>query len=346
MTSSKALNAQTAYLDFAQFNKLRKEYRDDADSGIKATARQLEGVFLNMMLKSMRQANSGFAEGSYLDSQDSEYFRDMYDQQLTLTLSARGGIGLADAIVRQMKQMEGHEPEDVKNDVPLHQQQKSYDISAYRERAIPALLRPELSSAEMSVMESDMEKAAPESQVFAPANTAANPRQAVAPASWQTPEEFVDAIMPHAEKAGKALNVDPMAIVAQAVLETGWGQHVMQNGNGQPSFNLFGIKASAAWEGDTVNKRTLEYRNGIAASESAAFRSYQSLNSAFDDYVKFLKENPRYKNAFTLNSEAKQWGYNLQNAGYATDPNYGNKIASLLESDILQAKSQSTTTSL
>jgi flagellar protein FlgJ len=118
----------------------------------------------------------------------------------------------------------------------------------------------------------------------------------------------------------------------------------MKDVDGNHSFNLFGIKASAAWDGQTVNKKTLEYRNGIAAPEFAAFRSYASLGSAFDDYVKFLKTNPRYQNALQLNIEAKQWGYALQKAGYATDPNYGNKIASLLESDILQAKASATTT--
>src|SRR5690606_24034645 len=107
-----------------------------------------------------------------------------------------------------------------------------------------------------------------------------------------------------------------------------------------------GIKAHNSWDGDTVKKKTLEYRNGIAAQEYAAFRSYPSLASAFDDYVRFLKENPRYANVFNANADAKQWGHSLQKAGYATDPNYGNKIAPLMESDIIQTKFQATSTSL
>lgn len=345
MTASKFPDAQTAYLDFAQFNKLKQEYRTNSDAGIQATAKQLEGVFLNMMLKSMRQANSAFAEGNYLNSQDSEYYRDMYDQQLSLNLSARGGIGLADMIVRQMTQLEGRKAGDAATAETQRPEMKAFDMAGYRERAIPALLRPDLTESESLALAQSVENTTAEADVFAPAS-AQEPSRQISSAPWQTADEFVATILPHAQRAARQLNIDPMAIVAQAALETGWGQHVMQDQTGKPSFNLFGIKANASWQGDTVSKRTLEYRNGIAAPESAAFRSYSSLESAFDDYVKFLKGNPRYQNIFQLNSEAKQWGYALQNAGYATDPNYGNKIARLLESDILRAQQTATTTSL
>lgn len=340
MTASKTLNPQTAYLDFSQFSKLRQQNRADGDAGMEATARQLEGVFLNMMLKSMRQANAGFGEGNYLNSQNSEYFRDMYDQQLSTNLSSGRGIGLAEMIVRQMKQLESGSVRD-SDAATSAESPRSFDISAYRERALPALLRPTISHLEKEQIAQAVERPTVEQQLFAPADSRASTRQASA--TWETPDEFVDAILPHAQRAARELNVDPMAIVAQAVLETGWGKHVMKDVTGKQSFNLFGIKSSAGWDGDTVNKKTLEYRNGIAAHEYAAFRSYASLGAAFDDYVRFLKNNPRYQNALQLNSDAKQWGYALQKAGYATDPNYGNKIARLLESDILQTKSTTTT---
>ncbi len=345
MSISKPSDNQSAYLDFAQFGKLKQQYRQDTDAGIKATARQLEGVFLNMMLKSMREANAGFAEGNYLTGQESEYFRDMYDQQISQNLAARGGIGLADIIVRQMQQIESrkldHQGSEPGNGHSIDAAAKSFDISAYRDRAIPALLKPELDAAEKESFDAAMQAPAVEAKVFAPATAARQQRQE--DAKWNNAEEFVDAILPHATRAAQALNIDPMAIVAQAALETGWGQHVMRDARGNLSFNLFGIKAGTSWQGDTANRKTLEYRNGIAAQESATFRSYPTLESAFDDYVNFLKSNSRYQNAFQLNSEAKQWGYALQNAGYATDPNYGNKIARLLESDVLRAKAQTPT---
>ena len=345
MAISKLPDAQTSYLDFAQFNQLKKANRSDSEAGMRATARQLEGVFLNMMLKSMRQANQMFGEDNYLSGKDAEYFRDMYDQQISQSLSAGRGIGLAEMVVRQMQRLESGKASETASESTPAEPQKQFDIAFYRERAVPVLLRQDISELEGLQLEQAVENKSPESDIFAPSSPLSEKRQLSARA-WQTPAEFVDAILPHAQRAGRKLNVDPMAIVAQAVLETGWGNHVMRDAEGRHSFNLFGIKASASWDGDSVRKKTLEYRNGIAAQEYAAFRSYASLESAFDDYVRFLQENPRYQNALKANTEAKQWGFSLQKAGYATDPNYGNKIASLLESDILQAKAKASVTTL
>lgn len=345
MSLSKLPETQTSYLDFSQFNQLKRDYRKDSDAGMRATARQLEGVFLNMMLKTMRQANQIFGEDNYLASKDAEYFRDMYDQQISQSLSAGRGIGLADMIVRQMQQIEKGNDRDPEAATSTKDPNRSFDITAYRERAVPTLLRRNLSELEKYALEQQVEQKTLEAELYAPVSAPDAGKRAAARA-WNTPAEFVETILPHAQRAGRKLNVDPMAIVAQAVLETGWGNHVMRDAHGQYSFNLFGIKASAGWDGGTVRKKTLEYRNGIAAQEIAAFRSYASLESAFDDYVKFLQENPRYQHVLNGNSEAKQWGFALQKAGYATDPNYGNKIASLLESDILQAKAKASVSTL
>ena len=127
--------------------------------------------------------------------------------------------------------------------------------------------------------------------------------------SWQSPQEFVSTIYSHARKAAQRLGVAPEAIIAQAVLETGWGQHVMKGMEGENSFNLFGIKADSRWDGETVRKNTLEYRNGIAAKENASFRSYPSLDRAFEDYVDFLNSNSRYESVVNKKCEAKQWGF-------------------------------------
>lgn len=341
MTVSKYLTHQTAYLDFSQFSKLRQQNRQDSDAGMQATARQLESIFLNMMLKSMRQANASFAEGNYLDGEHSEYFRDLYDQQLSINLASGRGIGLADLIVRQMKQLESR-----RSDGSEHRRDsdnvRSFDIMPYRERVVPTLLKPDISNRERQEIVEAVGRNTVEQEVFAPDAASSVTRKNIV--TWQNPEEFVDAILPYAQRAARQLNIDPMAIVAQAVLETGWGKHVMKDVDGKHSFNLFGIKAGAGWDGKTVSKKTLEYRNGIAATEIAAFRSYATLDAAFDDYVKFLKTNPRYQTALQLKIEAKQWGYALQKAGYATDPNYGNKIARVMESDILQAKASVTKT--
>ena len=353
MIPSNPLDQNSAYVDFSQFGKLKKDSRENKDAALEATAKQLESVFLNMMLKSMREANSVFSDGNYLTTRDTQFYQDMYDHQLSLDLASHHGVGLAEMIVKQMKSLQD------KNH-PMPQNENGYSISSQTGKPLPVALQAGNDARRMLELKQDWLKVPVEQQVFAPVTHATvDPSQSkpevpatatgVTDASvgeagagnnddrWQSAEEFVQKIWPHAQRAAKQLNVDPKAIVAQAVLETGWGQHSMTDEKGNPSFNLFGIKADSGWQGDVVRKKTLEYRNGIAAPEFAAFRSYSSLQDAFDDYVKFLKGNSRYESIFMPDQDASNWGFALQKAGYATDPKYGNKIASILESDVLQS---------
>ncbi|MAR92455.1 MAG: flagellar assembly peptidoglycan hydrolase FlgJ [Pseudomonadales bacterium] len=304
------------YLDFAQFQQMRKLSRDDQSQGLKMAAQQMESLFLSMVLKSMREANAVFAEGNMLQSQEGDYYQSMYDQQLAVNIGNNGGLGLAELMVRQLSG-QGHE-------------------SAFRpERYTGPLQRPRT-------------EAIPKPSGPVPANASAvdikpESTAAAAPAAedsqplWQDAKEFLQYIFPHAQAAARSLGVNVRAIMAQAVLETGWGQHVMDSGSGQCSFNLFGIKADGRWDGDVTRKKTLEYRNGIAAQEQAAFRSYRSLDEAFEDYVSFLRNNDRYSGVVGSGEDAQGWGHRLQRAGYATDPHYGNKIANILESDVFQS---------
>lgn len=338
MIDSSNPNQSNLYLDFAQFNDLRKMSREDQDQALRQTAKQMEGVFLNMMLQSMRDANSVFAEGNMMESRDTQFYRGMYDKQLASNISDMGGVGLADIIVRQMSRQQNQLDED--NVVA-----RSYDISAYLKSPLTTRLRTEAEAASGV----DQVSATGDSRSAATNNSVSNAATAVQPVlpvrnpqspdqiTWETPEQFIEAILPFAEKAGRDLSVEPEAIVAQAILETGWGKHVMQDGQGGTSYNFFGIKADTRWDGDVTRKNTLEYRNGIAAREVAAFRSYGSLGQAFDDYVSFLKTNARYESVANQKTESKQWGFELQQCGYATDPEYGKKIAGIMESDVFQS---------
>lgn len=152
---------------------------------------------------------------------------------------------------------------------------------------------------------------------------------------WSSRENFARDLWPHAERAAQKLNVAPEALVAQAALETGWGQHVMQRGDGVSSLNLFGIKAGQGWTGGSVSRPTLEYRDGVAEREVARFRAYPDMAAAFDDYVEFISSNPRYE-AVHGNDDAKGFASALQDAGYATDPSYADKIARILDSDTMK----------
>ena len=321
------------YLDFSKFNQLRKMTRDDKDAALQAAAQQMEGIFLNMMLQSMRDANAVFAEGNMLDSRDGQFYQGMYDKQLSLNISKNGGIGLADVIVKQMQARSDNKPAE--SGVAM-------DISSYLKH--PVLARSSFKSqapdADSTIAPKGEARVEIENANITSAETVALPQ------NWNSPHEFVQAIYPHAKRAAEKLGTSVEAVIAQAVLETGWGEHVMQAGAGDSSFNLFGIKADSRWQGDVVRKNTLEYRNGIAAKENAAFRSYRSLDHAFADYVEFLNSNARYESVINKKSEGKQWGFDLQNSGYATDPNYGNKIANVMDSDVFKSALQTVTTKL
>lgn len=321
------------YLDFSKFNQLRKMTRDDKDAALQAAAQQMEGIFLNMMLQSMRDANAVFAEGNMLDSRDGQFYQGMYDKQLSLNISNNGGIGLADVIVKQMQ---------ARSDSKLPDTGTAMDISSY-------LKHPVLAKSSIKLQESSPDETT--AAISSPDDKPATVTKAVEAVgtvdpSWDTPQEFVQAIYPHAKRAAEKIGTSVEAVIAQAVLETGWGEHVMQAGAGDSSFNLFGIKADSRWQGDVVRKNTLEYRNGIAAKENAAFRSYRSLDHAFADYVEFLNSNARYESVINKKSEGKQWGFDLQQSGYATDPNYGNKIANVMGSDVFKSALQTVTTKL
>jgi flagellar protein FlgJ len=148
------------------------------------------------------------------------------------------------------------------------------------------------------------------------------------PASVQ---EFVDAVRPHAEKAATALGVPARVLIAQAALETGWGQHMPRNNDGSPALNLFGVKAQAGYAGPAAARRTSEYVEGSWTSTPASFRSYGSIGAAFDDYVNLLKNNPRYADALRAGS-VRGFAQGLQNAGYATDPQYAAKLVQVANS--------------
>ncbi len=142
--------------------------------------------------------------------------------------------------------------------------------------------------------------------------------------------------------------MEPKVILAQAALETGWGRSLIKNSNGSNSFNLFNIKADKSWQGKQAQVATLEFDQGIAKKVNAGFRSYDSFEESFKDYVDFIKSNPRYGDALKKAGNAEQYMHELQRAGYATDPKYANKVMSIyqgntmaeFEPDIIMAMNQ------
>jgi flagellar protein FlgJ len=150
---------------------------------------------------------------------------------------------------------------------------------------------------------------------------------------FSSPEDFIEKVLPVAEQAAKTLNLEPKYLVAQAALETGWGKHVIDNEAGQSSFNFFGIKADQRWQGDTAIATTHEFIEGKKLTVKEPFRSYNSIEESFNDYVNFIKNSDRYKSAVASSDNGEAYAKELQNSGYATDPNYAVKIARIANSD-------------
>jgi flagellar protein FlgJ len=149
-------------------------------------------------------------------------------------------------------------------------------------------------------------------------------------ASPEQQRQFIDQVMPHATAAARELGVDPRAIVAQAALETGWGTSKPADAGGS-SHNFFGIKAGAGWQGRTVSNATTEYVAGEAGTERARFRAYGSLAENVGDYVRVIRDNPRYAAALGTGADVRAFANALQRGGYATDPQYADKLLATFE---------------
>ncbi len=294
--------------NFSELAALRRQAGDESPEAIRAVAQQFEALFINSLLSQMRQATASF-EGGLFDGPAMDMHQQMYDSQLANALAKGPGIGLADAIARQLG-AEGEAPRPNSQGVSItgaHQPRRDAALST--SGALEALAGRQAQS---------RTHAQPghvgQSDEFRPTD----------------PEAFVSAVWPHAERAAEELGIDPQVLVAQAALESGWGQSMIRHGDGRPSYNLFGIKATPAWYGERVQVSTLEFEDGIPERRNEPFRAYPDLASAFDDYVRLIGGRSRY-GELPGTQDAAAYARGLQAAGYATDPQYADKIIGILE---------------
>jgi flagellar protein FlgJ len=164
--------------------------------------------------------------------------------------------------------------------------------------------------------------------------TAAAP--AASPSTLQDASEFVDQVLPTIRSAAQALGLNPLALLAQAALETGWGKRMAHTADGNPSLNLFGIKADDAWGGARATANTVEYSGGVATQRQAVFRAYGSIEESVSDFANLLKNSPRYARAAAAGSDPQAYIAGIGRSGYATDPEYGNKLNDILQSSTLR----------
>ena len=288
--------------DLTGIDGLRQAAQSGDKSALREAAQQFEAIFVQMMLKSMRKAQDAMEDkSSPFNSQNVKFYRDMHDQQLAVDIASNGSLGMAELIVQQFTPGEnGFMPASViRNDANLAQIFSQHSNS----------------HAGVNVASTDAE--------------ALRPTKA---AAFSSPEEFVRTLLPEAQAVAEQIGIAPQALVAQAAVETGWGQFMIHDHQGRNSHNLFGIKADNRWQGEKTAIDTLEFSQGVARKEKANFRSYDSFADSLKDYISFVKDNPRYEQAVSQADQPEQYFSALQKAGYATDPKYADKIMSVLNS--------------
>lgn len=281
--------------DSHALDQLKREVSSDPKGKALQVAKQVEGMFVQMMMKSMREA---LPKGGMLDNDQTRLYSSMWDQQIAQQIGNRG-LGLADTIVKQM--MPAEAPSETAGTVPM-KLDGDYIVSH------------NMASMELEQM---VRKAVPR----LPAGGSALPVDSQA---------FIAQLTQPAQQASAQSGIPHHLILAQAALESGWGQRQIMTRDGKPSYNLFGVKASADWQGATTDVTTTEYEHGIAKKVRATFRVYGSYLEALSDYVKLLGNNPRYA-AVTNARSAEQGAQALQAAGYATDPNYAQKLVGMIQ---------------
>jgi len=296
---SSPISQADIYADFNGLAQLKVKASGDSSEqqdALGEVARQFETIFLKMMLKSMRDT---VPESDLINNDKARFYESMYDDQISLDLSKRGDLGLAQMIVNQMGESGVSKANKTLN-----------GLASYRQTAIQQKV------SHVSNEQVELPRVIADTQ---PLST-----------GIQSIDEFVSTLIEPANSAAKVLGVDAQVLLAQSALETGWGKHIMKDQAGRSSYNMFGIKASHGWQGETVNVQTVEYEQGVAQKRQATFRAYDSYEDSFNDYVQFLKQNPRYAETLSSVDSNEAFVKGLQKAGYATDPAYAKKIMSIL----------------
>jgi flagellum-specific peptidoglycan hydrolase FlgJ len=141
------------------------------------------------------------------------------------------------------------------------------------------------------------------------------------------PQTFIEQIAPLAQTAAKRTGVLASITIAQAALESGWGESgLTKSGN-----NLFGIKADNFWRGETLIFDTKEFIKEQWIVVPAKWRKYPNWQASVDDHASFLKQNRRYLPCFSCLT-ADAFVKALAKAGYATDRGYADKVIAVIAS--------------
>lgn len=342
---SQGLAGDIRNLDQLRQMGIKKEGDTSSTEGqqqaLQAAARQFEAIFTQMWMKSMREANSALQdEDSPFNSRDTQFYQGMMDDQLAANVASGGRGSLAELIVNQLSPAKKQTLENAgpanhtlnmpTDHVPVMQRfarwQPVTDSAAQNNSGIPSGVL----AAERFVSQIQAQKLPVNSNI-----TGNDP-------GTEQQQRFVRQLLPAAKMVASKMGLSPVALIAQAALETGWGKHMMSNSNGSSSNNLFGVKAGSRWQGQQASANSLEYQQGKPIMQRSSFRSYTSVVQSMQDYANLITSSDRYQQARAVAHDPDAYFDALQSAGYATDPNYARKLKQVLRSDALRSVSAMT----
>jgi flagellar protein FlgJ len=315
--------SQRFALDVQGFDGLRAQAAAAPEHGLKTVAKQFDAVFMQMMLKSMREATP---QDGPLDSRDGAQFTSMLDEQLAQSMSSKG-IGVANALLTQLSRNAG-----LKGDAgaagalgggsALGGARAFGGADGADDAATLNSLARAYSNAAANGSLSKGAGYSAESALTPPLHG-----NGTSPAV----NAFVGKMASSAQAASDATGIPARFIIGQAALESGWGKSEIKNPNGTPSHNVFGIKATKDWTGKTVSTVTTEYVHGKPRKVVSKFRAYDSYTEAMTDYANILRGNPRYAAVCNNAHDAASFAHEMQRCGYATDPHYAKKLISIIK---------------
>jgi len=283
-------------MDVRSLERLKSSSSASPKAAIRETAKQLESLFMQELMKSMRASTMSTG---MLDNQATEMGTSMLDTQFAGQMTGRPG-GLSDLIIKQLERQMGIQSG----------QGTAEPASGQRSTALPAF--------------APAPAPAPAATADVPGGSAAGIKRTSAS------EHFIRKHQAAAQEAEAATGMSASHILGQAALESGWGKHEIKMKDGSSSHNLFGIKATPSWTGKVAEVTTTEFIGGVAHKVTAKFRAYDSYADAFKDHARLLSQSPRYSQTVARADTASGFAQGLQKAGYATDPAYADKLTKVI----------------
>jgi len=336
LDASYAASNAGSYHNVQNLQQLKAGGKNSPES-IAEIGRQFESLLAHQMLKAMRSATQVWSEDSMFSSERVAFYQQMMDDQLSLELTRGQGLGLAKQFANEIgTQYQQLAPKaDSETESKNLVGQLGFDLNVggllRRTEKLPMSLeyKTQLNSAQKNSEQLAGQKLE-QTLVSTPSALTTSPAEQgkKQPQFFASPEAFIETMREPANTAAKMLGVATEVLLAQAALESGWGNKTIRNDAGKSSFNLFGIKADSRWQGEVAEVKTLEYFAGAPVNVNAKFRSYNSYAESFSDYVNFIQSNNRYQN---VSANPQQYPQALQQAGYATDPHYADKIESIMQ---------------